>query len=139
MVTPILAGAGAVGWAATLLPPAWLSTWELNEAIRNMSLPTGLSGLAATGHNGAQPNPVGVHHNWPEPHVALKSTLSLEKYWCSLVATLTCEVGLTIRSRAILPEEARCYGLAPHVNWRATHMLEVHMVDRRFLVLPAVS
>ena len=37
------------------------------------------------------------------------------------------------------PEETRCYGLAPHVNWRATHMLEVRMVDRRFLVLPAVS
>ena len=55
------------------------------------------------------------------------------------MATVTCEVGLTIRSRAIPPEEARCYGLAPHVNWRATHMLEVHMVDRRFLVLPAVS
>ena len=49
MVTPILAGAGAVGWAATLLPPAWLSTWELNEAIRNMSLPTGLSELACHG------------------------------------------------------------------------------------------
>ena len=42
------------------------------------------------------PSLLGLTTTWrPNRHVALSNMLSLLKYWCSLVATLTCPTALT--------------------------------------------